>query len=84
MVKLAYTESGAEDRVTCKVSAHQIRHVSMSLASKANVPLEGLVRAGMWTNATTFLGFYLSDAAEALAQSGRFRLGPIVTAQSII
>jgi integrase len=84
VVRLAYSESGASDQMLYKVTAHQLRHVSMSLASKANVPLEVLVQAGMWTNPTTFHAFYLGDASETLAQTGRFRLGPLVAAQSII
>ena len=84
LVRSVYTESGALDRVTYKISAHQLRHISMSLSSRCNIPLESLVKAGMWSNPTTFLGFYLSDATETLAQTGRFRLGPIVSAQSVI
>jgi integrase len=84
VVKLAYSESGANDQMLYKVTAHQLRHVSMSLASRVNAPLEVLIQAGMWTNATTFHNFYLADASEASAQSGRFRLGPLVAAQSIV
>lgn len=84
LVQSVYTESGAADRVTYKITAHQIRHISMSLASKCNIPLESLIRAGMWANPTTFLNYYLSDATETLAQTGRFRLGPLIVAQSVV
>src|SRR6056300_877786 len=84
VVRLAYSESGAADQLLYKVSAHQLRHVSVSLAAKVNTPLESIIRAGMWTNPTTFHGMYLSDASELLAQTGRFKLGPLVMAQNII
>ena len=38
----------------------------------------------MWTTLSIFLGFYLPDASETLAQSGRFRLGALVAAQSVL
>jgi len=84
LVRLVYRESGADDRTQYKISPHQIRHLAMSMASKGTVPLEDIVRAGMWSTPTTFVSYYLSDASEVMAQSGRFRLGPIVTAQSIV
>lgn len=84
VVRTVYAESGADDRVTYKISSHQIRHISMSLAARSNIPLEYIVRAGMWTNSTTFIGFYLSNAAELQDQSSRFRLGPLVVAQAVV
>ena len=84
LVRSVYTESGAESRDVFRISAHQIRHVAMSLASRVGTPLEAVVRAGMWTNANTFLDFYLSQSSELVAQTGRFRLGPIVAAQVTI
>ena len=81
---LRVQESGTDDHTLFKVSLHQIRRLSMSLASKGNIPLESILRAEMWTNPTTFLEFYLKDASEALAQSARFRLGPIAAAQSVV
>ena len=82
LVRSVYKESGADDRCTYKISAHQVRHISMSLASRSNIPLEYIVRAGMWTNSTTFIGYYLSNAAELQDQSARFRLGSLIVAQT--
>ena len=84
LVKSVYLESGAADLATHRISAHQVRHLSMSLASRGNIPLEAIIRAGMWTNPTTFLAFYLSSTSEMSAQCRRFRLGPLVVAQSIV
>ena len=67
-----------------KVSAHQVRHISMSLASAYNVGLETIVRSGMWTNPSTFTNFYLSGASTSVLQAERFRLGPLIIAQSVI
>jgi integrase len=84
LVRMVYQESGAGDRVLHKITPHQLRHIAISLASRVGTPLESLVRAGMWTNPNTFLSYYLSDASELLAQTGRFRLGPLVAAQVTI
>lgn len=81
LVRTVYVESGAESRDLYRISAHQVRHIAMSLASRMGAPMEELVRSGMWTNPTTFLSHYLSDASELVAQTGRFRLGPLVSAQ---
>lgn len=81
LVRAVYAESGAESRDIYRISAHQVRHISMSLASHVGAPLESLVRAGMWTNPNTFISHYLSEATELVAQTGRFRLGPLVSAQ---
>ena len=81
LVKAVYAESGAESRDLYRISAHQVRHISMSLASHMGAPLEDIVRAGMWTNPNTFISHYLSHASELVAQTGRFRLGPLVSAQ---
>ena len=56
----------------------------MSLASRMGAPLDSLVCAGVWTNPNTFLSFYLSYASELVAQSGRFRFGPLVSAQATL
>ena len=56
----------------------------MSLASRGNISLESLIHAGMWTNPTTILEFYLKNVSEMMAQSARFRLGPIVAAQAVV
>ena len=68
----------------CSKYHHTKLGFSMSLASNCNIPLESLLRAGMWTNPTTFLELYLKDASEMMAQSVRFRFGPIVTAQAVV
>jgi integrase len=81
LVRSVYLESGAENRVIFRISAHQIRHIAMSLASRVGTPLESLIRAGMWTTPNVFLSHYLSDASELLGQTGRFRLAPIIAAQ---
>ena len=73
VVRFVYKESGADDHTLVKVSPHLFRRLAMSLASKGNIPLEGLLRAGMWTNPTNFLYYCLRDASEAMAQSARFR-----------
>lgn len=84
LVKCVYQESNVVDQVRYKITAHQLRHVAMSLACRGSVPMETLIRAGMWTKPTSFLSFYLADASEALAQSKRFRLGPIAVSQSVV
>ena len=67
-----------------KVTAHQVRHISMSLASAYNVSLEAVVRSGMWTNSSTFTNHYLADARSTTRQVDRFRLGPLIAAQSVV
>ena len=84
LVRLVYTETGAESRDIYRITAHQVRHIAMSLAARVGTPIDAIVRAGMWTNPNTFISYYLSPAAEQISQSGRFRLGPIIAAQSTI
>ena len=65
-----------------KVTPHQLRHVSVSIASSKNCPLEDILSAGMWTNANTFLAHYLHNVETILTSEGASRLGPLVMAQS--
>ena len=84
LVRSVYTESGAESRDIYKISAHQLRHVAMSLASRTGSSLESIIRAGMWTNPNTFISYYLSQVTEVVAQTTRFRIGPIIAGQSVV
>jgi integrase len=65
-----------------KVTPHQLRHVSVSIASSRNCPLEDILSAGMWTSPTTFLSHYLHNMDTVLMSEGASRLGPVVMAQS--
>lgn len=84
LVQYTYKFAGVDARRLYRISAHQVRHIGVSLASATNVNLETLVRAGMWSNSTTFTNFYLSNATTVIQQSGRFRLGPLVAAQAVV
>jgi hypothetical protein len=84
LVQQVYKTANVDALRTFKVSAHQVRHISMSLASAFNVSLEQIVRAGMWTNTSTFTSFYLSGATSSVLQAKRFKLGPLIIAQSAV
>jgi hypothetical protein len=84
LIQQVYKSAQIDALRTYKISAHQVRHISMSLASAYNVNLETLVRSGMWTNSSTFTSFYLSNATTTLLQANRFRLGPLIAAQSMV
>ena len=84
LIQQVYKTADIDALRTYKVSAHQVRHISMSLASAYNVGLETIVRSGMWTNPSTFTNFYLSGAASSVLQAERFRLGPLIIAQSVV
>ena len=84
LVQHIYNSADIDALNLYKVSTHQARHVAMSLASSYNVSMETLIRAGMWVNSTSFTNYYLSDALVVVREAQRFRLGPLVTSQTVV
>jgi len=84
LIQQVYNKAEVDALRLYKVSAHQVRRISVSLASTFNVSLEAWVRSGMWTNASTFTNFYLSNASATMLQAKIFKLGPLIAAQSVV
>ena len=84
LVQYIYKFAGVDARRAYRVSAHQVRHIGVSLSSAFNVSLESIIRAGMWNNHSTFTHHYLSNASTEMAQARGFRLGPLVSAQAVV
>ena len=65
-----------------KVSAHDVRKFSASLAAFNGAPFGEIMQAAYWKSQTIFTSFYLK--AMATQAKGLFVLGPIVAAQTVI
>ena len=80
-VRWAYNESSESQLRLARVSAHEVRALSMSWALTAGIPLDEVIRAGTWRSANSFVSFYLRDMAAEL--DGLHALGPISVSQTI-
>jgi hypothetical protein len=65
-----------------RVTAHSVRRAGASLAFLGNTPISEILMAGTWKVESTFLHYYLADVAPKV--DGKFRLGPIAAAGSIV
>ena len=81
-VRWAYNESSESQLRLDRVSAHEVRALSTSMALAAGVPLDDVVRAGTWRSANSFVSFYLRDMSSEL--DGLHSLGPISVSQSLV
>jgi len=70
-----------ELRKICKVSVHEIRALSSSVAFKRNISIENIARACTWRAKTTFISFYLRDFT--LVNHDFMSLPPVVAAQHL-
>jgi hypothetical protein len=64
------------------VTAHSVRRAGASIAFRGNAPLQDILDAGSWVVDSTFTSFYLAPMAPKV--EGRFRLGPVSAARSVV
>jgi len=79
---MSYDLANDQDLVKANVHSHQVRAIAASQAFYHDVPLEQVLQAGTWRCHNTFSSFYLKDLSEENNEG--YRLGPIVSAQSVI
>lgn len=51
-----------------RVTAHEVRAVSTSLAASKHVPIKDIMRKAFWKSESTFTSFYLKDLAKYIKQ----------------
>lgn len=80
-VRYAYENASEETARLHKVRAHDLRAMSASWNAHKNVRVGEIMRAAQWRSHNTFISFYLLDMA--VLEEDMYKLGPLVTAQSI-
>ena len=79
----AYTlDPGNADSANARVTAHDVRAFAASWTAFNHVPMEDVLRAASWKNATTFTAFYLRDLCQQ--QDGLYSLGPLVAGEQVV
>lgn len=74
-----YSEADQEIKQLYKISPHQVRSMATSLAIAGGASLQHVMRAGTWTNHSTFTHHYLQDVT---ILRGQLRaLSPLIVAQ---
>ena len=81
-VRWAYSESSDSQLRISRVSAHEVRALSTSLALSAGISVDDVIHAGTWRSTNSFVSFYLRDMAAEL--DGLHSLGPISVSQSVV
>jgi len=75
-------EPDRSDSANARVTAHDVRAFAASWAAFNHVPMEDVLRAASWKNATTFTAFYLRDLCQQ--HDDLYSLGPLVAGQQVI
>ena len=75
-------EPDHSDSTNARVTAHDVRAFAASWAAFNHVPMEDVLRAASWRNATTFTAFYLRDLCQQ--HDDLYSLGPLVAGQQVI
>ena len=70
------------DTDNARITAHEERALAASWKAANCVPLDEVLRAASWKNATTFTSHYLRDLCHQ--QEGLYSLGPLVVGQTIV
>jgi integrase len=65
-----------------RITAHSVRKAGASAAFLGQVPVDEILLAGTWQAKSTFFRHYLADVAPKV--EGRYRLGPIAAAGTIV
>lgn len=58
VVRLAYEAASEDDRVLCKIKAHEVRALATSLLFKKNSSVEEVMSAASWRCNSTFASFF--------------------------
>ncbi|MGL5405356.1 MAG: hypothetical protein ACRDAX_00930, partial [Propionibacteriaceae bacterium] len=82
VIRRAYEADGSDDIRTSRPRAHEVRSIGPSLAFRKNFSVAQVLKAGVWSNQTTFTSFYLRDIAHRSLDT--FSLGPVVAAQQVV
>lgn len=82
VIRQAYLDSSPDELKELKVSAHEVRAISTSLAFLHNSSLQDVMLAASWRGHSTFSTFYLRDVTHHYGELSA--LGPVVAAQSIL
>jgi hypothetical protein len=67
---------------TVHITAHSVRKAGASLAFRGNIALQDILDAGSWVTDSTFISYYFASMAPKV--EGRFRLGPVSAARSVV
>lgn len=80
-VRYAYEHASEETARVHRIRAHDLRAMSSSWNALKNVRQQEIMRAAQWRSHNTFISFYLLDMS--VIEEDMYKLGPLVTAQSI-
>ena len=80
-IRYAYQDASTEEAALGQVRAHDLRAMASSWNLHCSIPLSDILRAAQWRCHTTFTSFYMQDMS--LLEEDIWRLGPIVTGQTI-
>ena len=81
-IRKAYSSLSDRDVSHLKVKPHELRALSASWAFVNHTPLEDILQATFWRNASTFSSFYLRSFSRQ--QDNLFLLGPFVASQTVV
>lgn len=81
-IRVAYSELTDQDLNFLQIRPHELRALSTSWAFVNKAPLEDILSAATWKQASTFSSFYLRSLSSC--QGNLFSLGPIVVAQTVV
>ena len=79
LISDVYQTANPQTKRLYNIRPHAIRGLATSLAEASGASMADILRAGTWTNHTTFSSFYLSDAT--VLRDNLKRLSPLVVAQ---
>lgn len=82
VIRLAYQGVNQDLLDSLKISAHEVRALSTSVAFQRNLSVPDVMQAASWRCQSTFASFYLRDLTAISGQL--FSLGPMVAAQRVI
>jgi hypothetical protein len=80
-ISMCLSQAGV-DASSVHITAHSVRRAGASIAFSGNIPLQDILDAGSWVAQSTFTSFYLAPMAPEV--EGRYRLGPVSAARSVV
>ena len=82
VIKKAYKALSNRDISSLKIRPHELRALSTSWAFVNHTPIDDILKAAFWSNASTFSSFYLRSLS--LQKDNLFMLGPLVASQTVV
>ena len=80
VIRTTYLSSGEDP--PARIRAHSSRSIASSALFRSNYAVGQVMKAGVWSNQTTFTSFYLRDVTHRFLDT--FSLGPVVAAQQVL